>query len=201
MESNANMFGNKYTTKTSQADARKEILLDISNGDTSVIEGYIEYNQLDDQTPKNFLKSSGITFDITVEPPTEDADYWEVGVFGTKKGIDMLRIASQNYRSTASQAIHDMSRHTDRMFRGDEDNLVVECGFLSQLTNQSHRNSKYGFAHKTTATPHSQEMMDYVYYGIEDVLIAGMAEGHSLLDKRLLNGLDVLSNGGFDLDY
>jgi len=189
-------------TNTSRTDARKEILLDISNGDTSVIEGYIEYNQLDDQTPKNFLKSSGITFDITVEPPTEDADYWEVGVFGTRKGIDMLRLASQDYpRSTAAQAIHDHSRHTDRMFRGDENNLVVECGFLSQLTNQSHRNSKYGFAHKTTATPHSQEMMDYVYYGIEDVLIAGMSEGHSLIDKRLLNGLDVLSNGGFSFDY
>ena len=188
-------------TNTSRTDNRKEILLDISNGDTSVIEGYIEYNQLDDQTPKNFLKSSGITFDITVEPPTEDADYWEVGVFGTRKGIDMLRIASQNYRSTAAQAIHDMSRHTDRMFRGDEDNLVVECGFLSQLTNQSHRNSKYGFAHKTTATPLSQEMMDYVYYGIEDVLMLGIAEGHSLLDKRLLNGVDVLSNGGFSFDY
>ena len=188
-------------TNTSRTDNRKEILLDISNGDTSVIEGYIEYNQLDDQTPKNFLKSSGITFDITVEPPTEDADYWEVGVFGTKKGIDVLRIACNDYRSTASQAIHDMSRHTDRMFRGDEDNLVVECGFLSQLTNQSHRNSKYGFAHKTTATPLSQEMMDYVYYGIEDVLMLGIAEGHSLLDKRLLNGVDVLSNGGFSFDY
>ena len=187
-------------TNTSRTDNRKEILLDISNGDTSVIEGYIEYNQLDDQTPKNFLKSSGITFDITVEPPTEDADYWEVGVFGTKKGIDVLRIACNDYRSTVAQEVHDMSRHTDRMFRGDEDNLVVECGFLSQLTNQSHRNSKYGFAHKTTATPLSQEMMDYVYYGIEDVLIAGMSEGYSLIDKRLLNGVDVLSNGGFDLD-
>ena len=188
-------------TNTSRTDARKEILLDISNGDTSVIEGYIEYNQLDDQTPKNFLKSSGITFDITVEPPTEDADYWEVGVFGTKKGIDVLRIACNDYRSTVAQKVHDMSRHTDRMFRGDEDNLVVECGFLSQLTNQSHRNSKYGFAHKTTATPLSQEMMDYVYYGIEDVLMLGIAEGHSLLDKRLLNGVDVLSNGGFSFDY
>ena len=112
----------------------------------------------------------------------------------------MLRIACNDYRSTVAQKVHDMSRHTDRMFRGDEDNLVVECGFLSQLTNQSHRNSKYGFAHKTTATPHSQEMMDYVYYGIEDVLMLGIAEGHSLLDKRLLNGVDVLSNGGFDLD-
>ena len=189
-------------TNTSRTDARKEILLDISNGDTSVIEGYIEYNQLDDQTPKNFLKSSGITFDITVEPPTEDADYWEVGVFGTRKGIDMLRLASQDYpRSTAAQAIHDHSRHTDRMFRGDENNLVVECGFLSQLTNQSHKNNKYGFAHKTTATPESQEMMDYVYVGVESVLSAGMAEGHSLLDKCLLNGVDVLSNGGFSFDY
>jgi hypothetical protein len=189
-------------TNTSRTDARKEILLDISNGDTSVIEGYIEYNQLDDQTPKNFLKSSGITFDITVEPPTEDADYWEVGVFGTRKGIDMLRLASQDYpRSTAAQAIHDHSRHTDRMFRGDENNLVVECGFLSQLTNQSHKNNKYGFAHKTTATPQSQEMMDYVYVGVESVLSAGMAEGHSLLDKCLLNGVDVLSNGGFSFDY
>jgi hypothetical protein len=191
----------RIKTNTSRTDSRKEILLDISNGDTSVIEGYIEYNQLDDQTPKNFLKSSGITFDITVEPPTEDADYWEVGVFGTKKGIDVLRIACNDYRSTVAQKVHDMSRHTDRMFRGDEDNLVVECGFLSQLTNQSHRNSKYGFAHKTTATPLSQEMMDYVYYGIEDVLMLGIAEGHSLLDKRLLNGVDVLSNGGFSFDY
>ena len=192
----------RIKTNTSRTDSRKEILLDISNGDTSVIEGYIEYNQLDDQTPKNFLKSSGITFDITVEPPTEDADYWEVGVFGTRKGIDMLRLASQDYpRSTAAQAIHDHSRHTDRMFRGDENNLVVECGFLSQLTNQSHKNSKYGFAHKTTATPQSQEMMDYVYVGVESVLSAGMAEGHSLLDKCLLNGVDVLSNGGFSFDY
>lgn len=187
-------------SNTSQADARKSILLDISNGDTSVIEGYTMYNQLDNQTPKNFLKEGVCSFDITVEPPTENMDYWEVGVFGTRKGIDMLRLAGQNYRSATSHAIHEMPRHTDRMFRGDEDNMDIECGFLSQLTGQSGKNSKYGFAHKTTNTPHSQEMMDYVYDGIEDLLIGAMTDAKVIMYRKIGNGMTVLSNGGFDLD-
>jgi hypothetical protein len=187
-------------SNTSQADARKSILLDISNGDTSVIEGYIEYNQLDNQTPKNFLKQGGCSFDITVEPPTEKMDYWEVGVFGTRKGIDMLRLAGQNRRSASSHALHEMSRHTDRMFRGDEDNMDIECGFLSQLTGQSTRNSKYGFAHKTTNTPHSQEMMDYVYDGIEDVLFGAILDARTIMYRKIGNGMSVISNGGFYLD-
>jgi hypothetical protein len=185
-------------TNTSQTDKRKEILLDISNGDTSVIRGYMEYNQFDSQTPKNFL-NGGCRFDIIVEPPTENADYWQVAVFGTRKAIDMLRTAVNRYDSASYNTILDMSRHTDRMFRGDEDNFVSELGFLSQLTSQSHRNHKFGFAHKTTGMPHSQEMMDYVYGDIERALYVAISEANLYLNSRIREGLDIVSHGGYYL--
>ena len=112
----------------------------------------------------------------------------------------MLRLACNRYNSATYSSILDMSHHTDRMFRGDEDNLVIETGFLSQLTAQSYANHKYGFAHKTTNMPHSQEMMDYVYDGIESTLFAAIREAERYLMIELGRGLDIISLGGFQLD-
>ena len=144
--------------------------------------------------------NGGCCFDVIVEPPTESADYWEVGVFASRKAIDMLRIASSRYHSATYNSIQGMSRHTERMFRGSDDRLEIECGFLSQLNSQSYANHKYGFAHKTTNVPHSQEMMDCVYDGVLSTLFEAVEEARLHLIKVLGVGLDRFSEGGFNLD-
>jgi hypothetical protein len=144
--------------------------------------------------------NGGCSFDVIVEPPTESADYWEVGVFASRKAINMLTIASNSYDGVTYNSVLGMSRHTERMFRGSEDNLEVECGFLSQLTAQSYANHKYGFAHKTTNIPHSQEMMDCVYDGVMSTLFEAVEEARLHLSKRIGVGLDRFSRGGFNLD-
>ena len=123
--------------------------------------------------------NGGCCFDVIVEPPTESADYWEVGVFASRKAIDMLRIASSRYHSATYNSIQ---------------------GILSQLNSQSYANHKYGFAHKTTNVPHSQEMMDCVYDGVLSTLFEAVEEARLHLIKVLGVGLDRFSEGGFNLD-
>jgi hypothetical protein len=175
-------------------------MIDISNGDTGVIKGYAVISSLDNQTPKNFFKSGVVGFDILLNPPTENTDWWSVGVFATRKAMDMLYLACHSYDSSTYNAIADMSTNTDRMFNGSEDNLRIETGFLSQLTTQSRRNHKYGFAHKTTVTPHSQEMMVRVVNGVNYTLRNFLFEATNLLAMRKRTGIVSLSAGGLSLD-
>lgn len=185
---------------SSSVDAIKNTMIDISNGDTGVIKGYAIISSLDSQTPKNFFKSGGIGFDILLNPPTENTDWWSIGVFATRKAMDMLYLANHSYDSSTYNAVSDMSTNTDRMFHGSEDNLRIETGFLSQLTTQSRRNEKYGFAHKTTVTPHSQEMMVRVVNGVNYTLRNSLYEATNLLEKKKRTGIVSLSVGGLSLD-
>ena len=185
---------------SSSVDAIKNIMIDISNGDTGVIKGYTAISSLDNQTPKNFFKSGVVGFDIILNPPTENTDWWSVGVFATRKAMDMLYLACHSYDSSTYNAIADMSTNTDRMFNGSEDNLRIETGFLSQLTTQSRRNYKYGFAHKTTVIPHSQEMMVRVVNGVNYTLRNSLFEATNLLEMRKRTGIVSLSAGGLSLD-
>ena len=185
---------------SSRIDTIKNTMMSISNGDTSVVTGYDYISDYDDQTPKNFFKIGGIGFDIFVEPPTEKTDWWSVGVFGTRRAIDMLYIACHKYDSRAYNAVSDSASRTDRMFHGDEDSFIAETGFLQQLVNQSRRNQKHGFAHKMTTMPHSQEMMDKVYTGVANVLDIAMYEATHILNSRIINGVFSIDKGGFSLD-
>jgi hypothetical protein len=185
---------------SSSVDAIKNIMIDISNGDTGVIKGYAVISSLDNQTPKNFFKSGVVGFDILLNPPTENTDWWSVGVFATRKAMDMLYLANRSYDSSTYNSVSDMSTNTDRMFNGSEDNLRIETGFLSQLTTQSRRNYKYGFAHKTTVTPHSQEMMVRVVNGVNYTLRNSLFEATNLLEMRKRTGIVSLSAGGLSLD-
>ena len=185
---------------SSSTDTIKNTLIDISNEDTSVIKGYAYISSLDSQTPKNFFKSGVVGFDILLNPPTENTDWWSVGVFATRKAMDMLYLACHSYDSSTYNAIADMSTNTDRMFNGSEDNLRIETGFLSQLTTQSRRNYKYGFAHKTTVIPHSQEMMVRVVNGVNYTLSNSLFEATKLLEYKKRSGIVSLSAGGLSLD-
>ena len=185
---------------SSRIDTIKNTMMEISNGDTSVVNGYDYISNFDSQTPKDFFKSGGSKFDIFIEPPTEKTDWWSVSVFGTRNAIDMLYIASHKYDSRTYTSVTDSSNHTDRMFYGDEDNFTTETGFLIQLVNQSRSNSRNGFAHKITKMPHSQEMMDKVYVGIANTLDIAMYEATQILNSRIINGVFSISKGGFSLD-
>ena len=185
---------------SSSVDVIKNTMIDISNGDTGVIKGYAVISSLDNQTPKNFFKSGVVGFDILLNPPTENTDWWSVGVFATRKAMDMLYLANRSYDSSTYNSVSDMSTNTDRMFNGSEDNLRIETGFLSQLTTQSRRNYKYGFAHKTTVTPHSQEMMVRVVNGVNYTLRNSLFEATNLLAMKKRTGIVSLSAGGLSLD-
>ena len=184
---------------SSSVDAIKNTMIDISNGDTGVIKGYNDIGAYDNQTPKGFFEQL-VGFDVRVEPPTEKTDWWAIGVFGSRRAIDMLYVASHKYDSQSYNAILDKSRHTDRMFYGNEDNLEIEAGFLQVLTEQSRKGKKYGFAHKTTVMPHSMEMMDRVYNGIVTILRYAMLESVAIIDRRIVNGTVSIGEGGLNLD-
>ena len=184
---------------SSSVDAIKNTMIDISNGDTGVINGYNDIGAYDNQTPKGFFEQL-VGFDVRVEPPTEKTDWWAIGVFGSRRAIDLLYVASHKYDSQSYNAILDKSRHTDRMFYGNEDRFDVEAGFLQLLTEQSRKGRKYGFAHKTTVMPHSMEMMDRVYNGIVDILRYAMIEANYLIGRRIVNGTISISDGGLSLE-
>ena len=184
---------------SSSVDAIKNTMIDISNGDTGVIKGYNDIGAYDNQTPKGFFEQL-VGFDVRVEPPTEKTDWWAIGVFGSRRAIDLLYVASHKYDSQSYNAILDKSRHTDRMFYGHEENLEIEAGFLQLLTEQSRQGRKYGFAHKTTVMPHSMEMMDRVYNGIVDILRYAMIEANYLIGRRIVNGTISISDGGLSLE-
>ena len=184
---------------SSSVDAIKNTMIDISNGDTGVIKGYNDIGAYDNQTPKGFFEQL-VGFDVRVEPPTEKTDWWAIGVFGSRRAIDLLYVASHKYDSQSYNAILDKSRHTDRMFYGHEENLEIEAGFLQLLTEQSRKGRKYGFAHKTTVMPHSMEMMDRVYNGIVDILRYAMIEANYIIGRRIVNGTISISDGGLSLE-
>ena len=189
----------QLVSDSSSVDVIKNTMIDISNGDTGVISGYKNICAYDNQTPKGFFEKL-VGFDVRVEPPTEKTDWWAIGVFGSRRAIDMLYVASHKYDSQSYNAILDKSRHTDRMFYGNEDNLEIEAGFLQVLTEQSRKGRKYGFAHKTTVMPHSMEMMDRVYNGIVSILRYAMLEANHLIGRRIVNGTISIGNGGLSLD-
>ena len=184
---------------SSSVDAIKNTMIDISNGDTGVINGYNDIGAYDNQTPKGFFEQL-VGFDVRVEPPTEKTDWWAIGVFGSRRAIDLLYVASHKYDSQSYNAILDKSRHTDRMFYGNEDRFDVEAGFLQLLTEQSRKGRKYGFAHKTTVMPHSMEMMDRVYNGIVFILREAMYEANKMISRRIVDGTFSISNGGLSLE-
>jgi len=184
---------------SSSVDAIKNTMIDISNGDTGVINGYNDIGAYDNQTPKGFFEQL-VGFDVRVEPPTEKTDWWAIGVFGSRRAIDLLYVASHKYDSPTYNSILDKSRHTDRMFYGNEERFDVEAGFLQLLTDQSRQGRKYGFAHKTTVMPHSMEMMDRVYNGIVFILREAMYEANKMISRRIVDGTFSISNGGLSLE-
>ena len=178
----------------------KTTMLDISNGDTSIVKGHANISALDDQTPKDFFKAGSVKFDVIVIPPTVDEDWWSVGVFATRRAIDMLSLVCRDHDSPAFRKVMEANQHTERMFRGDEDNFTTELGFLFQLIHQSRRNSKYGFAHKTSSQPYSQEMMEAVHGGI-DALLDGVLYDSRILEERFIRRAIISQSvGGMCLD-
>ena len=160
-------------------EAIKNIMTDIHNGDSTIIKGYQAIGDYSDNKSPDFFKGGRCSFDIIIEPPTERLDYWSLGVFATRKAIDMLAMACQS-NSVAYDDILAMSHRTDRHYHGSEDNFKAETGFLSALVNQSTRRARHGFVLKTTHFPASKEMMDKVFITVQDVLVQAIQEASRL---------------------
>ena len=160
-------------------EAIKNIMTDIHNGDSTIINGYQAIGDYSDNKSPDFFKGGRCSFDIIIEPPTERLDYWSLGVFATRKAIDMLAMACQS-NSVAYDDILSMSNRTDRHYRGSESNFKAETGFLSALVNQSTRRARHGFVLKTTHFPASKEMMNKVFITIQDVLVQAIQEASRL---------------------
>ena len=160
-------------------EAIKNIMTDIHNGDSTIIKGYQAIGDYSDNKSPDFFKGGRCSFDIIIEPPTERLDYWSLGVFATRKAIDMLAMACQS-NSVAYDDILSMSFRTDRHYHGSEDSFKAETGFLSALITQSSQRKRHGFVLKTTKFPASKEMMDKVFITIQDVLVQAIDEASRL---------------------
>ena len=160
-------------------EAIKNIMTDIHNGDSTIIQGYQAIGDYSDNKSPDFFKGGRCSFDIFIEPPTERLDYWSLGVFATRKAMDMLAMACQS-NSVAYDDILAMSFRTDRHYHGSESDFKAETGFLSALITQSTRRARHGFVLKTTKFPASKEMMNKVFVRIQDVLESAVNEASRL---------------------
>lgn len=153
-------------------DRCKLVLSNINDGYFSVRDGYNRYRLQSESENPNFFKTKGGLFDITVLPPTEQTDYWSLGVFATRNGLQLLARAYYS-ESHYGEGFHNrISRHSnsENFFRPLGNTLEANIGFLIDLINKAYRNEKAGFVYRISTNPYSQEMMDNVVESISDML-------------------------------
>lgn len=153
-------------------DRCKSILSDINEGYFSVRDGYNRYRLQSESENPNFFKTKGGLFDITVLPPTEQTEYWSLGVFATRKGLQLLArvyYSDTNYGSGFHNRITRFSTD-ETFFRPSGDTLEANIGFLSGLITKAYHNEKAGFVYRISTNPYSQEMMNNVVESISDML-------------------------------
>lgn len=170
--------------KSNLIDASKLVLSNINEGHFSVRDGYNRYRLQSESENPNFFKTEGGLFDITVLPPTEQTDYWSLGVFATRKGLQLLT------RAFYSDSIHGEGFHSrisrrpsEQFFRPEGDTIEANIGFLIELINKAYNNEKAGFVYRTSTNPYSQEMMDNVVESITHILET--ASRHAILEDNV----------------